>query len=144
MTTNTDNEEKLEKTSPEMSDSSDNTIEEIVSEIDIPPTNYTSQKEPKQRRLTEENVSDKLTKTLEQQIQYANRMERHIYKRQGFLLRIGCLIAYGFLVIFDTLVPTFGFQISKLSDGFVELLKFIVSTLIGFVFSENLKNDKDR
>lgn len=66
-----------------------------------------------------------------------------IYRSRGFWLMIGCLGAYLFLVIFDSLISFNGHKISDLAGNFVELLKFVVSTLIGFVFSENLKNDND-
>ena len=123
-----------------MTKNTDSHIEEIVSEIDEPllPTNTVK----KSTRNSAKSVPDTESERLERQFKYADRMERHIYKKQGFRLLIGCLIGYGVLVIFDTIIAKFGFTISEFSNGFIELLKFVVSTLIGFVFSENLKSDK--
>lgn len=118
---------------------------EKILEIDIPPSSsLIDDSEDYSQKIVERSVAKNMTETLEQKAKYADRMERHIYKRHGYQLMIGCLIAYGALVLVDTFIPNFNIEMSKLSDGFVELLKFIVSTLIGFVFSENLKNDKEK
>lgn len=73
---------------------------------------------------------------------YADRMDKHLYKKYGLRLMIGCGIAYILIVISDTLLGCFGKEISTLSTGLIELLKFVISTLIGFVFAEIPKNDK--
>lgn len=117
----------------------------VISEIDVPPNEtITSNAEDCKQKIVEQHIDKKDYESLEQKAKYADRMEKHIYKKHGLHLMIGCLIAYGTLVILDTLIPNFNIEMSKLSDGFVELLKFIVSTLIGFVFSESLKHDKDK
>lgn len=118
---------------------------EVISEIDVPPNEtITSNAEDCKQKIVEQHIDKKDYESLEQKAKYADRMEKHIYKKHGLHLMIGCLIAYGTLVVLDTLIPNFNIEMSKLSDGFVELLKFIVSTLIGFVFSESLKHDKDK
>lgn len=131
MTENTDNH------SEEIED-----IPEILSEVDEPflPESMIKQKENNPAK----SISNAESEKLEKQVRYADRMERHIYKRYGYKLLIGCLLGYGFLVLFDTIISGFNFAISAFADSFVELLKFVVSTLIGFVFSENLKNDKEK
>ena len=123
-----------------MTKNTDSHNEEIVSEIDEPllPTNTVK----KSAKNSSKSVSDTESERLERQFRYADRMERHIYKRQGFRLLIGCLIGYGYLVIFDTIIVSSGLTTSTFFEGFIELLKFVVSTLIGFVFSENLKSDR--
>ena len=118
---------------------------EVISEIDVPPNEATTNNAEKyEQKIVEQHIDKKDYESLEQKAKYADRMEKHIYKKHGLHLMIGCLIAYGALVVLDTLVPNFKIEMSKLSDGFVELLKFIVSTLIGFVFSESLKHDKEK
>lgn len=102
--------------------------------------------------ITCENIPDisnhtksfdaKTAEELERQANYADRMEKHVYKKHGLKLMIGCGIAYIILVVFDTITINIGWQTSSLSNGLVELLKFVISTLIGFVFSENVKKDK--
>lgn len=79
---------------------------------------------------------------MEKQAEYADSMDKHVYKKHGLKLMVGCIIGYGALVLFDSIIVNFGWQISSLAQGYVELLKFLVSTLIGFVFSETLKKDK--
>ena len=79
---------------------------------------------------------------MEKQAEYADRMDKHVYKKHGLKLMVGCIIGYGALVLFDSIIVNFGWKISSLAQGYVELLKFLVSTLIGFVFSETLKKDK--
>lgn len=118
---------------------------EKISEIDIPPSSSPIDTgEDYSQKIVELSVAKNMAETLEQKAKYADRMERHVYKKHGLQLLIGCLIAYGLVVIFDTLISHWNLKISEFSSGFVELLKFVVSTLIGFVFSENLKNDKEK
>ena len=94
------------------------------------------------------NPTTKLLKSkeidkLEHQAKYFDAMDKHVYKKKGFDLLVGCGIAYFLLVVFDTIViNAFSWKTSVLSEGFIELLKFIMSTLIGFVFSET-KNKSD-
>lgn len=116
-----------------------------ILEIDVPPSSHPNDTNGEHSlKIFEEPITEDMANKLEQHAKYADRMERHIYKRHAYQLLIGCLIAYGLLVIMDTIIPNFNIEASKMSEGFVELLKFIVSTLIGFVFSENLKNDKTK
>lgn len=77
---------------------------------------------------------------MEAEFKYAERMEKHVYKRHGLVLLICSGIAYIILVVFDTLVINNGWQTSPFMEGLVELIKFTISTLIGFVFSEKLKD----
>lgn len=80
--------------------------------------------------------------SLEEKANYADRMDKHWYKKYGLDLMIGCGIAYIVLVIFDTVTCNiWAWKTSELMTGLIELLKFVVSTLIGFVFSESKKKD---
>ena len=80
--------------------------------------------------------------SLEEKANYADRMDKHRYKKYGLDLMIGCGIAYIALVIFDTVTCNiWSWKTSELMTGLIELLKFVVSTLIGFVFSESKKKD---
>lgn len=118
---------------------------EKILEIDVPPNTIPTDEDGiYATKIVEQSVAKNVTETLEQKAKYANLMERHIYKRHGLHLLIGCLCAYGLVVVFDTFTPLMNVKISEFSSGFVELLKFVVSTLIGFVFSESLKNDKEK
>lgn len=48
-------------------------------------------------------------------------------------------------MILDTVVSNaFSWKSSELTTGFVELVEFVISTLIGYVFSEVQKRKKDQ
>lgn len=111
----------------------------IKKEIDEPFSQ--SKNDPLNTMLTQ--YSSHQADYFEKQANYADRMDKHVYKKHGLKLMVGCGIAYFIIVIFDTLCVNIGsWTTSSLTSGFVELLKFTASTLIGFVFSENLKKDK--
>lgn len=74
---------------------------------------------------------------------YADRMDKHYYKRKGFQFILACLIGYAVIVIIDSVLQTFfEIKISSYADGFIELLKYIISTLIGFVFADTRHKDE--
>lgn len=112
-------------------------VEDIKEEVDKPPKEI-SFDSPNQVTT----ISDKMADYLERQADYADRMDKHVYKKHGLKLMIGCGIMYCSLVLIDTaLLNFFKWETSGLMTGFVELLKFVISTLIGYVFSE-IKKDK--
>lgn len=77
---------------------------------------------------------------------YYDRMDKHNYKKKGFVFILICLASYLVIVVGDSLLQTFcEVKISSYADGFIELLKYIISTLIGFVFADTRsKNDKKK
>lgn len=87
---------------------------------------------------------DNFEEELERKAKIIDKMDKHLYKQHGFHLLIGCGIAYLVLVIFDVIVSNaFSWKQSELMNGFVELLKFVISTLIGYVFSETQKHKNE-
>ncbi len=81
---------------------------------------------------------------IEKNMRYFKTLENHRFKLHGLQLIIWCLIGYFLIVVLDSLLLNFfNWQTSTLVTSFVELLKFLVSTLIGFVFSENMKNKNE-
>lgn len=81
--------------------------------------------------------------TLENAVKYADGMDKHIYKKHGLNLLWATGIAYIIMVLFDTIITNvFSWQTSELMHGLIELLKFLVSTLMGYVFCETSKKDK--
>lgn len=111
--------------------------------IDVPYSNETAAQTNTYDYSNHTTSVDKHTADyLEQQADYADRMDKHVYKKHGLKLMIGCGIAYIVIVLIDTVTINLGGQTSSLADGLIELLKFVISTLIGFVFSENVKKDK--
>lgn len=81
---------------------------------------------------------------IEKQARFYDRMDKHIYKHHGFQLLIGCGLIYFLIVIADTVFSNlFNWKTSELTTGFVELVKFVISTLIGYVFSETQKHKNE-
>lgn len=110
----------------------------IKSEIDIPPDSNESTTIVSKSQI--KTLSNKDVDKMEAEFKYAEKMEKHVYKRHGLNLLIWSGVAYIVLVIFDTYIINKGGQTSPYMEGLVELIKFIISTLIGFVFSDKLKD----
>ena len=94
-----------------------------------------------QNQITSILLSGDDATKFEQKLQIFQINEEHTLKKYGFRLIIGCLVGYFLIVILDfVLCNVFNWETSSISTSFVELLKFLVSTLIGFVFSESTKS----
>lgn len=90
------------------------------------------------------NKVNNFEEKLERQAQILDKIDKHFYKLQAFRLLIGCGIAYLVLVILEMIIiNAFSWNTGELMNSFVELLKFVISTLIGYVFSETQKH-KDK
>jgi len=83
-------------------------------------------------------------KMLRLKAENADRMDKHFYKRKGLHLIVVCIILYLVIVTGDSLLSAKGYQISSYADGFVELLKFLISTLIGYVFVDSVKHKEKK
>lgn len=113
---------------------------ENSSEIDKP-LNYNASQDIDMMTKT---ITSKEADNIEEKANLYDRMDKHIYKHHGFRLLIGCGIIYLTIVILDTVVSNlWNWNASELTIGFVELVKFVISTLIGYVFSETQKH-KDK
>lgn len=78
---------------------------------------------------------------IEKQMKVYKVIEKTAFKRYGLFMIIGCLSAYFLIVVVSSILENvFEWQVSTLTTSFVELLKFLVSTLIGYVFSETIKS----
>lgn len=103
-----------------------------ISEVDVPPTNTEGDIPIVSMSKKEADIVEKRFKML----------ETHEFKQHGLRVIIGCLIGYFLIVVLDSILfNVFEWQTSTLVTSFVELLKFLVSTLIGFVFSETIKSE---
>lgn len=118
-------------------------LQEVTSEIDVPmrPTKV-SRHDTTYSSLT--NLSDDEIRELERKAEFAQKLQTLILREKALGFMIGCLVGYLLIVIADTIVINIGMQTSTMTNGFVELVKFIISTLIGFTFSESLKNDNPK
>ncbi len=113
-------------------------------EVDIPLSDSELNTNEKRTVLMTSKKVDSYEDELEKQARYHEKMDKYLYKRHAFHLLIGCGITYLFLVILDMIVSNlFGWNPSDLLDRFIELLKFVISTLIGYVFSENHKHKNE-
>lgn len=83
-------------------------------------------------------------KMLKLKAENADRMDKHFYKRKGLHLIVVCIFLYLVIVVGDSLLSAKGYQISSYTDGFVELLKFLISTLIGYVFVDSVKHKEKK
>ncbi|MDE6673085.1 MAG: lung seven transmembrane receptor family protein [Ruminococcus sp.] len=118
----------------------ENYCEEINSGIDEPlKDNNELKNNNKVKIIPTEEVDD-----IERKARYYEKMDKHIYKHHGFQLLIGCGVVYLSIVILDTIVSNaFNWKSSELTKEFLELVKFVISTLIGYVFSETQKNKNE-
>ena len=111
--------------------------------IDLPLPSNDESTEEVQTTLSSDKV-DNVEEELEKKARLYDKIDKHVYKRYAFKLLIGCGLTYLFLVIFDTVVSNvFSWNTSDMLDRFIELLKFVISTLIGYVFSESQKNKNE-
>lgn len=86
-------------------------------------------------------MSPKQADFVEKQMKVYKVIEKTTFKRYGLFLIVGCLGAYFLIVVLSSILENVcGWAISSLATSFVELLKFLVSTLIGYVFSETIKS----
>nr|DAM48016.1 MAG TPA: hypothetical protein [Caudoviricetes sp.] len=89
-------------------------------------------------------IPSKEADNIERKANFYDRMDKHIYKHHGFRLLIGCGIIYLTIIILDTVISNlWNWNASELTTGFVELIKFVISTLIGYVFSETQKHKNE-
>lgn len=80
---------------------------------------------------------------IENALKYADGMDKHIYKKHGFKLLCASGGTYIVIVILNTIsTNALNWQTSELMSGLIELLKFVISTLMGYVFCETSKKDK--
>lgn len=75
-------------------------------------------------------------------IDYHDNMDRHKYKRYGFWLIVATMVAFLLVAILDSFLVNFisEYKTSSITEGFIDLLKYIIPTLIGFVFADTKGN----
>lgn len=89
-------------------------------------------------------IPKKKVNKYEDKVNFYKKMGNAIYKYNGFYLLIGCGLTYLLIVILDTIFSNaLKWETSELTEGFLELVKFVISTLMGYVFSETKKNEND-
>lgn len=109
--------------------------------IDLPLASNTQNNDAFTTTIINSQKVDSYEEKLEKRARYFDKMDKHVYKQYAFKLLVSCGIVYLALVILDTVVTNaFSWESSKLLNGFIELIKFVISTLIGYVFSEIQKN----
>lgn len=74
-------------------------------------------------------------------------MDRHKYKKYGFWLIVATLGSFFLLSILDIVLSNTSkieeYKESTILEGFIDLIKYIIPTLIGFVFADP-KGSKDK
>lgn len=77
----------------------------------------------------------------ENQVKLAERLFRIVMRRSGLRMIMVCLGILIGLYIFDVFLINKGLQNSEMFNPLFELLKLIVTTLIGYVFAVNSKEE---
>lgn len=72
-------------------------------------------------------------------LDYHDNMDRHKYKRYGFWTIVGTLGAFLIISVIDMFLVNNvkDYQESSILEGFIDLLKYVIPTLIGFVFADS-------
>lgn len=122
-----------------------------ISEEDEPFSSPQSGSRSTDTTVTPLSLSDRRTvkaerkaRIAEQKAELSKKYAGTLYRQYALWLLIGCLFCYALTVALDSIMSINNWEISSMAENFIELLKYVVSTLLGFVFSENLKNDNDK
>lgn len=96
--------------------------------------------------IDKENSSNGLipshkVRDIEEQIKAAKSYHNILLQDKGFHLLIFCIILVACIYAADCFLINNGMQSSTLMKSFFELLKFIISILIGFVFAKVAVNE---
>lgn len=73
---------------------------------------------------------------IEQSLKIAKGWQTLLLKDKGFKLLIICIIIAAGTYIADCILINVGMKSSSLMTGFFELLKFVISILLGYVFAK--------
>ena len=77
---------------------------------------------------------------IEKRLKTAKGLQTILLKDEGFWLLILCIALAAGTYIADCILINKGLKSSSLMTGFFELLKFIISILLGFVFAKAADN----
>lgn len=77
---------------------------------------------------------------IEKRLKVAKGWQNLLLKDEGFWLLILCIVLAAGTYIADCVLINNGLKSSSLMTGFFELLKFIISILLGFVFAKASDN----
>lgn len=80
-------------------------------------------------------LSEKEIKLLQKKVKIAGDIQNIGLKDKAFVLLKWCLILLFLLVIIDCVVVNIKMKSSSLLNGSFEFLKYVISSLIGFVFA---------
>lgn len=83
------------------------------------------------------SLSEQEINILERKIDLFGKIKR---EKKGFILLFCCLSVYGILISCEYVFSNiWDWEVSNTMQGYTELLKFMVSTLVGYLFSETKK-----
>lgn len=84
----------------------------------------------------ESEIPQKDVDEIEHRLKVAKGWQSIVLKNEGFGLLIFCIVLATGAYIADCILINIGMKSSSLMTGFFELLKFIISILLGFVFAK--------
>ena len=112
---------------------SPNNIPDIDQEIDLPFVD--------EEHTTETILSAKNVEMLEKSVNVMNALSKMKVKQRAFTLIVLCVILLTIMIAVDTWLVFIGHEISQYAANFFELLKYIVTLCIGYLFA--LQNKKE-
>lgn len=102
------------------------TVPDICSEEDIPPERHEN---------VEVKMSTKKVESYEDALNALRGIQDIEIRSKAFRLIVALIILISLFYISDTILTNFGLKSSSLLTGLFELLKFMLSSLFGFVFA---------
>ncbi|WP_312280966.1 hypothetical protein [Oscillibacter sp.] len=84
----------------------------------------------------ETEIPSKTVSALEKKIRAARKLQNIMLKDKGFRVMLLCITLASGTYVSDCILINRGMESSSLMTGFFEMLKFIISILIGFVFAK--------
>ena len=107
----------------------------------IPTITEEKDKPPVYIKTSEQKLPKQEVKDYEKQIKALKDIQSIRIKEKAYGLIIACIVIILLLYGVDTMLLNFGLKNSQLLNGLFELIKFLLSSLFGFVFAQKLLTD---
>jgi len=89
---------------------------------------------------SESEIPERDVNEIERRLKIARGMQNIVLKDKGYWLLIMCIVLAVGTYVLDCVFVNKGLQSSALMTGFFELLKFIITILVGFIFAKTIDN----
>lgn len=105
---------------------------------DIPSITEEEDKPPVDMRNSEHKLPEQEVKDYEQRIKAMKELQNIKIKEKAYTLILACIVVLLLLYGTDTVLMNMGLQNSQLLNSVFELIKFLLSSLFGFVFAQKM------